>query len=63
LVVSIITSGFCGMINLDTKVTSLDSKMTCYFAAFENRSDNKLKKFENKITSLDDRVEDLRIKG
>jgi hypothetical protein len=61
--VSIITSGFCGMINLDTKVTSLDSKMTCYFAAFENRSDNKLKKFENKITSLDDRVEDLRIKG
>jgi hypothetical protein len=27
----------------------------------ENRSENKLKKFENKINSLDDRVEDLRI--
>jgi hypothetical protein len=32
LVASITTTGFCGMIYLDTKMTSLDSKMTCYFA-------------------------------
>jgi hypothetical protein len=35
---SIITTGFCGMIYLDTKKTSLDSKMKGYFAAFANGS-------------------------
>jgi hypothetical protein len=54
LVASIVTTGFCGMIFLDTKMTSLDSKMTCFFAAFENRSDNKLKKVrkQNNFTGL-----------